>query len=190
MPVTGDPPVETTPGDDIESFPIQQPDPDDGIVTSNAENNERLAQRRHEETGGRLADPGELRTPGREPLGEWIYPDQPECPEQVDGLRILAITEDGAFPLPTDLDGFHTVIQQWAWDRGANWAFEPMNPEDESPLPESTHPLGFHVTFVGSAAHPKALSKLSIRAGGDGVLPNALLIMFPPGDANRGLDLQ
>lgn len=126
-------------------------------------------------------------------VGAFLIGLRASCPELMEDLRILAVSENDAFPLPADLNGLYAVIQQWGWDRNANWAFEPMNPEDESPFPESTHPLGFRVELIGSTAYPGTtakLRKLSIRAGGDGFLPNWLLMIFQSGDAERNLELQ
>lgn len=75
-PVVTDPVEVTPPGSNVETLPIEEPNPGDSIFTSNAENNDRMARRQYEASNGKLANPDDLKTPGREPFGEWVHPDQ------------------------------------------------------------------------------------------------------------------
>ena len=72
-------------------------------------------------------------------------------------------------PVPEDLSEFASPLMDIAWDRLASYVFEPMNPEDESPLPESINVDGYRVSFYSAPPDdrsPRAVEVI-LRAGVD-----------------------
>ena len=72
-------------------------------------------------------------------------------------------------PVPEDLSGFADPLMNIAWDRQVSHAFEPMNPRDESPLPESTNVDGYQVSFYSAPPedrYPRSV-RVILRAGMD-----------------------
>ena len=109
------------------------------------------------------------------------------CPELFAGLRIMADTIEESVHLPADLDGFGSTIQHWGWDRGAHWVFEPMNEEDESPLPESTNRSGYRIWFYADGNEFGKGAKIRVFAGSSGLSSDVVWIQFPAGTGEQNL---
>lgn len=86
-------------------------------------------------------------------------------------------------PLPRDLADYAPRLMDLSWNRSADHAFTPMNPVDESPLPESTAVDGYQIRLLSTdvdPAPPTAI-RLTIRAGQDNCPGNnACVVVFPP----------
>ena len=107
-----------------------------------------------------------------------------------DGMRIMADTEKGSPLLPADLIGFEATVMHWAWNRNANWVFEPMNPKDNSPYPESTYTMGYGLTFFRGARRNGDWMTIAVSAGRDNTEPNVCTVVLPDNPKFRDLALQ
>lgn len=107
-----------------------------------------------------------------------------------DGMRIMADTEKGSPLLPADLIGFEATVMHWAWDRNAPWVFEPMNPQDNSPYPESTFKMGYGLTFFRGARRNGDWMTIAVSAGRDNTQSNVCTFLLPNNPRFRDPALQ
>ena len=84
-------------------------------------------------------------------------------------------------PVPEDLTGYAGPLMDIGWDRLASYAFEPMNPEGESPLPESTSVQGYEVALYSAPPEDRSSRavKVILRVGVDNFRgPNVCTLSF------------